>query len=562
MDMGLQIADPNTCVRGCCSSKSIPLHLQSSAFTLLSPIARGAESTVYEGRLDGKKVAVKKPILSTSEDLDKFHKELQLLCELDHPSIVKLVAANAKPPSYMFFFEFYESPNLAEKLHAEEWNPSINQVLMITLELAKALQYLHNLGIVHRDVKPANVLLDKDLHPYLADFGLAVHRKYLKGISAENWKSSGKPTGGFYKKSMVGTLIYMAPEILKKEIHSELSDVYSFGILINELLTGVVPYTDLRTEAQAHTVLEMNYTEQLLTAAIVSGGLRPALPGLESGTPSRFLSLIRRCWDANPKNRPSFSDIVMDLESIWEDNKGLESVTPVHPDLCGRLCDTNKNGYAYREDINWSNQGEHFSRQASDANRCAVNVWPDSSTADLAYHPILSCGSFSTCGRRETMEDSHFLLPHMCNEEDIHVFGIFDGHRGAAAAEFSARAIPGFLRNSCSTSSPADALVETFVKTDIEFRKELDFFRQSKKVKQKDWHPGCTAVVALIVRDRLFVANAGDCRTILCRAGNPIVLSKDHVASCLEERERVISAGGQVTWLVDTWRVGPAALQL
>lgn len=74
--------------------------------------------------------------------------------------------------------------------------------------------------------------LDKDLHSYLADFGLAIHRKYLKGISAENWKSSGKPTGGFYKKNMVGTLIYMAPEILRKEIHTDLSDVYSFGILM------------------------------------------------------------------------------------------------------------------------------------------------------------------------------------------------------------------------------------------------------------------------------------------------------------------------------------------
>ncbi|KAL0555084.1 hypothetical protein IC582_009017 [Cucumis melo] len=560
--MGLGIMDPNTCIRGCCSSNSIPLHLQPSAFTLLSPIARGAESTVYEGRLDGRKVAVKKPILSTSEELDKFHKELQLLCELDHPSIVKLVAANAKPPNYMFFFEYYESPNLAEKLHVEEWNPSINQVLMITLELAKALQYLHNLGIVHRDVKPANVLLDEDLHPYLADFGLAIHQKYLKEVSAENWKSSGKPTGGFYKKSMVGTLIYMAPEILRKEIHTDLSDVYSFGILMNELLTGVVPYTDLRTEAQAHTVLEMNYTEQMLTAAIVSDGLRPALPSDESGTPSRLLSLIQWCWDANPKNRPSFSDIVMDLESIWENRKSLESVSSVQLDLCGRLSDANEHDCAYQEEINWSNQGERCSQKSSDADRCGLNEWLDFSTDQLAYRPTLSWGSFSTCGMRETMEDSHFLLPHFCSDEDIHAFGIFDGHRGAAAAEFSAQAIPGFLQTSFSTRSPADALMEAFVKTDIEFRKELEFFRKSKKLKQKDWHPGCTAVVALIVRDKLFAANAGDCRAILCRAGDPIVLSKDHVASCLEERERVINAGGQVKWQVDTWRVGPAALQV
>ncbi|XP_042488109.1 protein kinase and PP2C-like domain-containing protein isoform X2 [Macadamia integrifolia] len=246
----VKIVEPNTCIRGCCRSDSIPLHLPPSSYTLVSPIARGSESVVYEATLHGTKVAVKKPILSTSEDLDKFHKELQLLCKLDHPGIAKLVAANARPPDYMFFFQFYESRNLAEKLHLEEWSPGIYQVLKISLQLAKALQYLHDLGIVHRDVKPANILLDRNLCPYLADFGLAEYKKDLKQISIENWRSSGKPTGGFHKKNMVGTLIYMAPEILKKEIHTAKSDVYSFGVSINEFLTGVVPYTDLRAEAQ------------------------------------------------------------------------------------------------------------------------------------------------------------------------------------------------------------------------------------------------------------------------------------------------------------------------
>lgn len=74
--------------------------------------------------------------------------------------------------------------------------------------------------------------LDRNLCPHLADFGLAEYGENLKGVSLENWRSSGKPTGGFHKKNMVGTLIYMAPEILKKEIHTEKSDVYSFGISI------------------------------------------------------------------------------------------------------------------------------------------------------------------------------------------------------------------------------------------------------------------------------------------------------------------------------------------
>jgi len=68
--------------------------------------------------------------------------------------------------------------------------------------------------------------------------------------------------------------------------------------------------------------------------------------------------------------------------------------------------------------------------------------------------------------------------------------------------------------------------VEAFVKTDSAFRKELDSYRKSNRCMQKDWHPGCTAIAALIVGNKLFVANSGDCRAIICRAGNPISLSK------------------------------------
>ncbi|OMO90079.1 hypothetical protein COLO4_19401 [Corchorus olitorius] len=564
--MGLEIVEPNTCVRGCCSSTSIPLHLPPSSYTLLSPIARGAESVVYEAFLDGNRVAAKKPILSTSDDLDKFHKELQLLCKLNHPGIATLVAAHARPPNYMFFFRFYEQQNLAHRLHVQDWTPHFDQALAISLQLAKALQYLHDQGIIHRDVKPANVLLDRNSSAYLADFGLAQYKKDIRAVSTENWRSSGKPTGGFHKKNMVGTLIYMAPEILRKDIHTEKSDVYSFAVSINEMLTGVVPYTDIRATAQAHTVLEMSYTEQQLTAAVVSGGLRPVLAGTASGVPASMLSLIQKCWDVNPENRPSFSDIVLELEGILQQRKEMEkedlllqksSISDGH-----QAIDSINNLHTYQENINWYTQGEYLSKKASSGVHSGFRIWLNSLDESLTYHPILSWGSFATCGRRESMEDTHFLMPYICNEKDVHVFGIFDGHRGAAAAEFSAQALPEFLKILGSTCSPPDALLEAFVRTDVAFRNVLDSHRKSKRVTQKDWHPGCTAAAALIVRNKLFIANAGDCRTILCRGGSPLALSRDHVASCLEERERVVSAGGQVKWQVDTWRVGPAALQV
>ncbi|GMP47270.1 hypothetical protein CsSME_00015101 [Camellia sinensis var. sinensis] len=184
----------------------------------------------------------------------------------------------------------------------------------------------------------------------------------------------------------------------------------------SELLTGVVPYTDLRAEVQAHAVLEMNCTEQQLTAAVVSEGLRPALAGHSSSAPTGFPSLIQRCWDANPQNRPSFDDIILELDPILECRKRVE--------------EDEKEKALVDPSIPLGDEGI-----------------PSLLAYQKAYHPVLSWGSFGTCGRRETMEDTHFLMPHMCGEKDIHVFGIFDGHRGAAAAEFSARALPGFLQS-------------------------------------------------------------------------------------------------------------------
>ncbi|KAJ9566796.1 hypothetical protein OSB04_002762 [Centaurea solstitialis] len=492
----MMISHPNTCIRGCCCSDSIPLHLPPSSYSLSLPIARGAESIVYDATLNGKRVAVKKPILSTSEDINKFHKELQLLCKLNHHGIVKLVAAHARPPNYMFFFKLYEFGNLSHKLHVEEWSPTIDQSLMITRHLANALQYLHNIGIVHRDVKPANVLLDKSLRPHLADFGLSEYKRDLKQVTVENWRSSGKPTGGFHKKNMVGTLIYMAPEVLRKEVHTEKADVYSFGVLINELLTGVVPYTDFALKHRlAHTVLEMNYTEQQLTAAVVSEGLRPALAGTELGAPSRLLSLIERCWDADIHIRPSFDDIITELDLIIGTNKKRSTMEENNVVSESSSSDESTNiVQPSKEPINWFVQGKIY-QNTTCSNGLRVKSWATRSDNSSLYLPVLSWGSFATCGRRETMEDTHFLMPHAWNEEDIHIFGIFDGHRGAAAADFLS-----------------------------------------------EHYQDC-------------------CKPLIAPAEESYV-EQDHVASCPEERERVSSVGGQVKWQLDTWRVGPAALQV
>ena len=179
-------------------------------------------------------------------------------------------------------------------------------------------------------------------------------------------------------------------------------------------------------------MLEMNYTEQQLTAA-VSDGLRPSLATDELGIPSRLLSMIQKCWDANPENRPSFDDIVKELDFILEDRK-IKKAEDMHIRPCNLHVDQlvdKTNLQAYQESVNWSAQGELSARCASLAtDSCLRRIWSESYDEPLAYQPILSWGSYATCGRRETMEDTHFILPHFCNEKDLYVFGIFDGHRG------------------------------------------------------------------------------------------------------------------------------------
>lgn len=229
----------------------------------------------------------------------------------------------------------------------------------------------------------------------------------------------------------------------------------------------------------------MNYTEQQLTAAVVSAGLRPALASSASGTPTSLLELIEKCWAPNPMDRPSFDDIVEELKStaIYDQRTGKEA-----KDDIASPCMPNENGISsckgYQENLNWFSRGEQWSKITRSANS-KIAVWTSMMNVAQVYVPTLSWGSFATCGRRESMEDTHFMLPKMCDENDIHLFGIFDGHRGlhttaifwlllrifslllhpgmktiffdfyfpgAAAAEFSARALPGYLQTLGSTN--------------------------------------------------------------------------------------------------------------
>ncbi|XP_073285063.1 protein kinase and PP2C-like domain-containing protein isoform X2 [Primulina huaijiensis] len=182
---------------------------------------------------------------------------------------------------------------------------------------------------------------------------------------------------------------------------------------------------------QAHTVLEMNYTEQQLTAAVVSEGLRPVLATPESSASTKLTSLIQKCWDADPQKRPSFNGIVSELDLMLGCKKVVnEQDAFVNSRMsCGHTHETTVK--SYQEPINWLTHGKVFSPSDLFTSQNVLGTWFHSSNDSSAYHPVLSWGSFSAFGRGETMEVALFLIPNFCNEKDIHFFfGIFYGHRG------------------------------------------------------------------------------------------------------------------------------------
>lgn len=200
----------------------------------LEPIGRGGAGWVFRGRRADRPVAIK--VLTTPEGPgrdrweERFEREVEALERLDHPGIVRILGAGMDDDLAWIVMDLVEGTTL-RSLMAEGPLPS-EEALAIARGMAEALDHAHRRGVVHRDVKPENVLVDEDGQVRLVDFGLA------RLVAGETGSAAlTRPT------QALGTLRYMAPEQL--DAPSEVdhrADVYSLGVVVYEMLTGVVPH--------------------------------------------------------------------------------------------------------------------------------------------------------------------------------------------------------------------------------------------------------------------------------------------------------------------------------
>jgi serine/threonine-protein kinase len=261
---------------------------QIGAYTVDGVIGHGGMGIVYRASQPEltRMVAVKLLSAQLSHDerfRERFRREATLQASLEHPNIVPVYEASEFEHGLYIAMRLVPGPNLQQVIRAQDLTPT--RAVTVLAGVASALDYAHARGVVHRDVKPANILVVDD-HAYLADFGLT------KAVGVESITKAGP---------LVGTLDYVAPELIRGEEATASSDVYSLGAVLYECLTGTVPFQRTTEAAVMYAHLEQE---------------PPSARTLRSELPAAIDDVIRQAMAKNPAERQSTAGQVTDQAAI------------------------------------------------------------------------------------------------------------------------------------------------------------------------------------------------------------------------------------------------------
>ncbi|CAI5534163.1 unnamed protein product [Closterium sp. Naga37s-1] len=289
-ESGKDMLEVLLCEKGAMKKKLGNFILDPLRLSMGPVIAVGASGEVRKGTYDGETVAVKvlkgegkDPYANVAE----FRREVVTLMSCGQcPQLLKFLGVCIDfRQRICIVTKFMEGGTLNDLLRRRQGKSlSLNDAVNVARDVAQAMAFLHKNGMIHRDLKSANILLDKEGHAVVGDFGVA----RLKGERGEMTKE-------------VGTYRWMAPEAFGTSPWpvTHKADVYSFGIVLWEVLTGGVPFAD--------------YSPLQAAVAVALNGARPTIP---ESLPESLRSLIQRCWDKTPKERPEFSEILTELDRI------------------------------------------------------------------------------------------------------------------------------------------------------------------------------------------------------------------------------------------------------
>ncbi|WCJ22726.1 Protein kinase superfamily protein [Euphorbia peplus] len=268
-------------------------------------IGEGGYGIVYSGVLgDGTKIAVKNLLNNRGQAEKEFKVEVEVIGRVRHKNLVRLLGYCVEGAYRMLVYEFVDNGNLDQWLHGDvgEVSPLTWDIRMnIVLGTAKGLAYLHEglePKVVHRDVKSSNILLDRQWHPKVSDFGLA------KLLCSER---------SYVTTRVMGTFGYVAPEYACTGMLNEKSDVYSFGILIMELISGRSPVDYSRPQGEVNLV---DWLKTMVGSRKSEEVVDPKLPEMPSSKAlKRVLLVALRCVDPDATKRPKMGHVIHMLEA-------------------------------------------------------------------------------------------------------------------------------------------------------------------------------------------------------------------------------------------------------
>ena len=228
------------------------------------------------------------------EYVERFRREARAVARLSHPNIVTVIDRGEEDGRQFIVFELIEGDNLKDVV--ERGGPlPVRRVLELGLEIGHALAFAHAQGLVHRDVKPQNVLLNEDGRAKVTDFGI------VRSLDAVGHTQTG---------TVLGTSHYIAPEQARGERVDAQTDVYSFGVVLYELLAGEVPYP-----GEGFLSVAMKHVNEPVPSVLEK---RP-------DAPVRLASLIERCMAKDPADRPaSMDEVVSELGTVAAELDGRE----------------------------------------------------------------------------------------------------------------------------------------------------------------------------------------------------------------------------------------------
>jgi eukaryotic-like serine/threonine-protein kinase len=274
-------------------------------FRILKELGGGGMSRVFlaeESRL-GRQVVIKllPPEMSAAVNVERFEREIQLAARLQHPHIVPLLTAGANGDLLYYVMPFISGESLRIKL-AREGELPIGEAVRILREVVDALSYAHRNGVVHRDIKPDNILLSEG-HAVVTDFGVA------KAVSESSGRSSLTSLG-----VALGTPAYMAPEQAAADPHVDhRADIYAVGALAYEMLAGRPPFTAP--------------TAQALLAAQITQAPDP-VARYRPSVPPGLSHVVMRCLEKRAADRwQSAAEIVPQLDVMSTPSAGTMPVT-------------------------------------------------------------------------------------------------------------------------------------------------------------------------------------------------------------------------------------------